>query len=205
MPFPLSGHICNRCVVSCTTVSFTIFKGARLFLAKMPRKRPNILVTGTPGVGKTTFCEQLAEELGFEHLNISNIIRDEVLYHEWDDELNCSVFDEDRVGDWLEDKLKSGGFVVDFHSCDFMGNWFSVVVVLRARTEVLFDRLKARNYSDRKIEENMQCEIFQVPLDEAVETFGEEAILELQSNSVDDITENIKAVTTALLKDGICN
>lgn len=173
--------------------------------AKMPRKRPNILVTGTPGVGKTTFCEQLAEELGFEHLNIANIVREEVLYSEWDEELNCSVFDEDKVGDWLEDKLSGGGFVVDFHSCDFMGDWFSVVVVLRARTEVLFDRLKARNYSDRKIEENMQCEIFQVLLDEAVATFGEENVLELQSNSLEDITENIKTVASALKKADTCN
>lgn len=32
--------------------------------ASVTRQRPNILVSGTPGVGKSTLCEALVEKLG---------------------------------------------------------------------------------------------------------------------------------------------
>jgi broad-specificity NMP kinase len=32
----------------------------------------NILVTGTPGTGKTTFSKQLADKLGFRHIEVRN-------------------------------------------------------------------------------------------------------------------------------------
>lgn len=156
------------------------------------QRRPNILVTGTPGVGKTTFSQQLAEDLDFEHINVAKLISDESLYQEWDDELNCSIFDEERVADRLEELLAPGGKVVDFHSCGFMHpSWFGLVFVLRAETHVLYDRLAERKYTEKKIQENVQSEIFQVLLEEAVETFGEEKVTELQSNTMDDLTANL--------------
>jgi broad-specificity NMP kinase len=41
----------------------------------MARAQPNILVTGTPGTGKTTFAELLAEELGFRNVNVGALVR----------------------------------------------------------------------------------------------------------------------------------
>lgn len=163
------------------------------------QRRPNILITGTPGVGKTTFSEQLAEDLDFEHINVAKLISDERLYGEWDDELNCSIFDEDRVADRLQELLADGGKVVDFHSCDFMEpSWFAVVFVLRAETHILYDRLAARNYAKEKIQENVQSEIFQVLLDEAVEAFGEDKVVQLKSNSMDDLTANLQTAKQQL-------
>ncbi|OEH78643.1 adenylate kinase isoenzyme 6 [Cyclospora cayetanensis] len=160
------------------------------------QRRPNILVTGTPGVGKTTFCQQLAEDLDLEHINVGKLISDESLFQEWDDELKCSIFDEDKVADRLNELLSSGGKLVDFHSCDFMEpSWFALVFVLRAETHIIYDRLAARHYSESKIQENVQSEIFQVLLDEATETFGEEKVTQLQSNVMDDLTTNIAVAT----------
>ena len=61
------------------------------------RQRPNILVTGTPGTGKTTTCELLAAATGLRHINIGDVVKKEELHHGWDDEYNCFIIDEDKV------------------------------------------------------------------------------------------------------------
>ena len=50
--------------------------------------RPNILVTGTPGVGKTTTSEMAAELSGFNHINVSSIIGPQELHEGWDEEFD---------------------------------------------------------------------------------------------------------------------
>ncbi|CAK9060549.1 unnamed protein product [Durusdinium trenchii] len=140
----------------------------------MSRPKPNILVTGTPGVGKTTFCEALAAASSLEHLEVSKMVREKRLYREWDDELDCSIFDEEMVQDALEPLLESGGCVVDFHSSSFLDeSLVDLVVVLRVDTSTLYDRLEKRHYPESKVKQNVEAEIFQSCLDEAREVFEE--------------------------------
>jgi Cdc6-like AAA superfamily ATPase len=35
------------------------------------RRTPNILITGTPGVGKTSTASLIAEKLDYKHVNVS--------------------------------------------------------------------------------------------------------------------------------------
>lgn len=42
----------------------------------MTSKKPNILVTGTPGAGKTHFSKALAEKFGMKFLEISRIVEE---------------------------------------------------------------------------------------------------------------------------------
>ena len=59
--------------------------------------------------------------------------------------------------------MSQGGVVVEFHSVDFFPErWFDIVLVLRTETRELFDRLTARGYSSKKVEENITAEIMQV-------------------------------------------
>lgn len=86
--------------------------------SRMTRRFPNILVTGTPGTGKTTLCEQLVEmfpnpshkslnggsfdQIGFTHIKVGQLIKEHQLYNEWDDDLNVPVFDDHLVLDHLQ-------------------------------------------------------------------------------------------------------
>lgn len=63
----------------------------------MTRQLPNIIVTGTPGVGKTVHCEQLAEETGLRHLSINQVVKDRQCHEGWDDELKTWIVDDDKV------------------------------------------------------------------------------------------------------------
>ena len=64
------------------------------------------------------------------------------------------------------------------------------VLVLRADTNVIYDRLQARGYSKKKLDENMECEIMQVVLEAARDSYAHEIVQELQSNDTDDMDAN---------------
>ena len=61
------------------------------------RQLPNILVTGTPGTGKSTTCEQIAEATGLKHLNLGQLVKEQELHCGWDEEFQCHIIDEDKV------------------------------------------------------------------------------------------------------------
>ena len=63
----------------------------------MPRQRPNIIVTGTPGVGKTSHCEMLAQNTGLKHLSINHAVKDRKCHDGWDEEHQSYIVDEDKV------------------------------------------------------------------------------------------------------------
>ncbi|KAF2012884.1 P-loop containing nucleoside triphosphate hydrolase protein [Aaosphaeria arxii CBS 175.79] len=163
----------------------------------MARQNPNIVVTGTPGVGKTTHAEQLARNLGFKHLSVNHIVKDEGFHEGKDEETGSWVVDEDKLLDYLEaaDISSSGGNIIDWHACDlFPERWVDLVIVLRCDSTVLYDRLSARGYKGKKLDENMDSEIMQVLLDEARESYKEEIVVELRSDKNDDVDGNLERI-----------
>jgi adenylate kinase len=66
--------------------------------------------------------------------------------------------------------------------------------VLRCDSTLLYDRLTARGYKGKKLEENMDAEIMQVLLDEAREAYREEIVVELRSESNEDVEGNLERV-----------
>ncbi len=63
----------------------------------MNRTRPNVLITGTPGTGKTTTADLLARELGFRHINVGEWVREKGLHSGWNQDFECYNLDEDKV------------------------------------------------------------------------------------------------------------
>ncbi|KAG5051112.1 hypothetical protein AAZX31_02G071900 [Glycine max] len=160
------------------------------------RKKPNILVTGTPGTGKTTMCTALAEATQLRHINVGELVKEKNLHDGWDDELDCHVLNEDLVCDELEDVMEEGGNIVDYHGCDFFPErWFDCVVVLQTDNTVLYDRLSRRGYKDSKLSNNIECEIFQVLLEEAKESYSEEKLIAMKSDNIEDISRNVATLT----------
>lgn len=64
------------------------------------RTSPNIIITGTPGVGKTTHCESLAERTGLRHISVNQVVKDKECHEGWSDEFHSLMVDEDKVCRW---------------------------------------------------------------------------------------------------------
>eukprot|EP00547_Thalassionema_nitzschioides_P014669 CAMPEP_0194236204 /NCGR_PEP_ID=MMETSP0158-20130606/3524_1 /TAXON_ID=33649 /ORGANISM="Thalassionema nitzschioides, Strain L26-B" /LENGTH=182 /DNA_ID=CAMNT_0038969911 /DNA_START=15 /DNA_END=560 /DNA_ORIENTATION=- len=166
------------------------------------RKRPFILVTGTPCVGKTATASLLAERSGFKHMCVGDLVKEHKFYDGLDEKLDSYYLDEEKLLDYMETSLKECddeglGVVCDYHSCElFPERWFDLVLVLRAKTDVLFDRLSKREYSDQKRQENLECEIMQVVLDEAKEAYAKDIVIQLPSNTIEEMESNIQRAQT---------
>jgi len=166
------------------------------------QKLVNVLVTGTPCVGKTTFSKLLEDKLteqmgpGFKHIIVSQLVLEKHLYKDWNKEFDVPEFDEDMICDELEDTMQKGGVILEFHSSSFFPErWFQLAILLRTNNTQLYDRLKARGYADKKITENIECEIMEVTAEDVHASYKPEITMELQSNSPEDMEANVDAVT----------
>jgi adenylate kinase len=175
----------------------------------MGRRRPNVLITGTPGTGKTTLAAEIVDRLlqnndgdlsMAQHVNVGEVAQQQKCYEGHDAELDTQILDEDKLLDYLEGVFEKAeeekvSCIADFHVCEiFPERWFDLVLVLRTRTEVLFDRLQERGYNERKRQNNMESEIMQIILEEAREAYDPEIVHEVPSNDLQDMESNTQRV-----------
>lgn len=120
--------------------------------------------------------------------------------------------------------MEEGGVIVDYHGCDlFPQRWFNIVFVLRTDNTQLYTRLESRyfhfslmlyneckilkgviffslsalpvrGYTGKKLQDNVQCEIFQTIYEEAMEAYSEEIVHQLLSNTPEDLEHNLAQI-----------
>ena len=145
-----------------------------------------IIVTGTPGVGKTTLARLLARETRFELLNLSKFVKDKKLYSEFDRSSRAYVLEERKVRKGLQDYFKlhqKNGLILEVHS---LGAFFptrsvAVAVVIRLDPKALARRLSARRWPKKKIWVNVEAEIIDLALHDALSTLGRASVYEIDS------------------------
>lgn len=74
----------------------------------MPRTKPNIIITGTPGTGKTSHCDILAANAGLKHLSINQIVKDRSCHDGWDEEYKSWIVDDDKVRQMMHFMARHG-------------------------------------------------------------------------------------------------
>ena len=65
-------------------------------------------------------------------------------------------------------------------------------MVVRARTESLWDRLVAHGYAPDKVEGNIDARVMEALLQEAREAFDERVVVELWSDGVEELDGNVE-------------
>ncbi|MFH1399303.1 MAG: AAA family ATPase [Candidatus Woesearchaeota archaeon] len=125
-----------------------------------------LAVTGTPGTGKTTVAKAIAQALGYVYVDVNKLINERKLSEGYDKERDCEIVNTARLSQELL-KLK-GDVVIDSHLSHFLPKEaLKLVIVTRCNLKVLRERLQERGYNKKKIEENLQAEIFENCLHEA--------------------------------------
>jgi adenylate kinase len=114
-----------------------------------------VLVTGTPGTGKTTNARDIAAAMKLPYVNVTSIIN---THPEMVESVENGVrVIKPQLKKLLEKSLPSS-YVIDTHLIEYVPD-VNVVVVLRCEPFELKKRLEARHYSNEKIKENIEAEM----------------------------------------------
>ncbi|MFO7794396.1 MAG: adenylate kinase family protein [Candidatus Nanohaloarchaea archaeon] len=147
-------------------------------------------ITGMPGTGKTSVAEKLDREV----ISIKEFAKERGL----GDEKDLFEVDVEAVKDELPKDCWVEGHLAHKVGVDYC-------IVLRTRPDILEERLKKRNYSEEKIEENLEAEKMDLILSEAFENCK---IYEIDTTekSVEETVEEIEeAVKNKESKYAICD
>ncbi|KYM81021.1 Adenylate kinase isoenzyme 6 [Atta colombica] len=163
------------------------------------RSLPNILLCGPPGVGKSTLANLLEEDTELNWIDVNKVAIDSGYVSEYDEELQCSIFDGNTLVKLMEDWMRKGGQIVDYRTADlFPPSWFDAVFVLKANNATLDDRLHKRRKTERKTknkpDSNLGAEIFVIVIHETQESFNPEIVYELTNNVPEDMPINVDRI-----------
>ena len=147
-----------------------------------------IIVTGTPGVGKTAVAKLLAERLGSEFLSLGDLVKKQRLHKGFDRSARSYIIDEPAVKRMLKGYLKDHRekrIVFETHSFNSIlhKTHGMVAVVLRLDPLVLARRLKGRNWPKLKIWENVEAELIDLSLYDSLKVLGKRRVYEIDATA----------------------
>jgi adenylate kinase len=147
-----------------------------------------LLLTGTPGTGKTTISKLLAEKFGCQLVDINHLVEEKHLYTGLDPEKDYKIVDMDALegelfkivgvenaGDQKTDSSinfsKTSCIIIEGHLSHYFPQ-ADLVVVFRTEPHTLEERLKKRGWKAAKIRENLEAEALDICTWEAYQIHG---------------------------------
>jgi adenylate kinase len=149
------------------------------------KKGRAILVTGTPGTGKTTVSRLLAKAVHAKYVNPEILLPRKGIDYTYDERRKTRIVSIRRLRSSLASLAgrTDRGLIIDSHIAFKITSSprLQRVIVLRCNPAVLERRLKRKHWSKRKISENVLAEILDICLWNAVQNYGWRRISEIDT------------------------
>lgn len=132
-----------------------------------------IIVTGTPGTGKTTLAKSLSKKLNARYLDVKKYFKIEGVVKGYDKFrktklINIKLLSKLVQKDIITYKKQNKSLIIDSHLSHYLNpKYVDFCIVTKCDIKKLSLRLKDRKYSDLKIKENIESEIFDICYEEA--------------------------------------
>ena len=161
--------------------------------ARKAIKYKAVIVTGTPGTGKTTLARRLAQLHSWRYVDVNDIIKECGLSEGYDRRRKCRIVDEKKLAKVLEKMIahSTQRLVIDSHLIHALNpKAVRLCIVTKCAIPVLERRLRKKHYGKAKIEENIAAENMDICLHEA-EDSGHRIRIVDTSRGVDEKTIKI--------------
>ena len=127
-----------------------------------------IIISGTPGTGKTTLAKRLSKALKYEHLLLKPIIKR--ISDGYDFSKQCYVVDVKDLNKEVIKVVKGKKDVIIANHLihNLPARYVDLCIITKCSNLLkLKKRLEDKKYKKKKVEENIQCEIFDICLEQA--------------------------------------
>jgi len=167
-----------------------------------------LIVSGTPGTGKTTVSQNLLNNFKSKVISLNELAISEKLIIKYDMERETSVINEKKLVRHIikliehYNKLDLEYLIIESHFSDIVpSQYINYVIILRCDPDELCVRLKERGYKKEKIRENVQSEILGNSANYFLNKQLNKPILEIDTtnNSIDVITKTITKILTGMV------
>lgn len=156
-------------------------------------------LTGTPGTGKSSVSEELRRR-GINAVDGKRFIIENGLMGELDEARDTHEVDLDDLNDALEPFRQTDEVVVfDSHLSHFMDS--HGIIVLRCHPDVLARRLESRGYGEAKVRENVQAEVMDVILCEAMDSDIPVCEIDCTSAAVAESADEVEQILKGDMQD----
>jgi adenylate kinase len=159
-----------------------------------------ILVTGTPGVGKTTVSHKLATKLDARYLSVTELVKEQQLIIGVDENRQTLIADTEKTSKQLQyilAKTEDTIIIEGHYAVDIIPNKdVNTVFVLRRDPRELKNTLEKRGYQKKKLWENLAAEILDVCLWDALSACGADKVCEIDvsGKTVEAVAEEMTMV-----------
>lgn len=156
----------------------------------------NLMVTGTPGTGKTTLAKNLGKALGFKVINEKDFaLQNKIGSFNDSNELEIPVDEfEKKANIFLS---KHDKIIIEGHVVCEMKLSVDKVIVIRVNPEILEMRLESRHYPPEKVMDNVFVEGIDYCKKHALRNFKKSKVIEVESKrtqkeTLDEVLAKIK-------------
>lgn len=153
-----------------------------------------IVFTGTPGTGKTTIAKEAARKLKWKYLDVNKVIDKFDLIEKYDMDRDSFVVNEKKLSRVLVEIIKKEkNLIIDSHLSHYIPkSYVDMVFVTKCDLRMLKQRLMFRKYKPSKIRENLDAEIFDICLNEAMEMKHKVVILDTTHSKMKELISIVK-------------
>lgn len=146
-----------------------------------------IIITGTPGTGKSTLAKALAKKLKIHYIDVNKVIDKYKLKEAYDKKRKSDIVDEKKLSKILVKLTKIyPDCIIDSHMAHEMPKkHVDLCIVTKTELKTLKKRLEKRKYSKAKVQENLEAETFEICHTEAQEKGHKIILIDTTKNKVD--------------------